>query len=249
MVPSWRLTGLNYRKHLIRHEKPYSCTFTGCHQKFGSKSDWKRHEASRHILLESWTCEEQRKDVPTKKCIYSCYRKETFKLHLEKEHAMTEKKMIKKKIDACRLGRDGASRFWCGFCRSTIVVNDTGLQASAARFNHIGEHFSGNDRTRRDISEWQHLPSETTRSARSRGTSSRTESSPEIITDLWPVAEGSGPKKRRQTSSSAERSFKRQRTDEVWYCVRLPCRLGPIHVSGVNTDCYSVRARCRTTGT
>jgi hypothetical protein len=46
-----------FRKHMKRHQKPYACTrVPGCDKRFGSKSDWKRHENDQHIQLQFWRC-------------------------------------------------------------------------------------------------------------------------------------------------------------------------------------------------
>ncbi|KAF2756751.1 hypothetical protein EJ05DRAFT_502244 [Pseudovirgaria hyperparasitica] len=67
------------RKHERRHQRPYGCTHPKCHKKFGSKSDWKRHENSQHFQNEGWRCEIRndnhgdpirRKEVPMQTTIH-----------------------------------------------------------------------------------------------------------------------------------------------------------------------------------
>ncbi|KAG8530854.1 uncharacterized protein KY384_004211 [Bacidia gigantensis] len=57
---------LEDRKHMQRHDRPYTCTaheshvsHEMCTKTFGSKSDWKRHERTMHedvSLMEAWWC-------------------------------------------------------------------------------------------------------------------------------------------------------------------------------------------------
>ncbi|KAG4428199.1 hypothetical protein IFR05_016320 [Cadophora sp. M221] len=129
------------KKHMKRHERPYGCTFLTCNKDFGSKNDWKRHENSQHFHLETWRCDEERPEGGA--CAKACYRRQTFQEHLKKEHSITEPELVKKKIDACRIGRNCQSRFWCGFCKELVDLKKKGLEAWTERFDHIDNHFMG----------------------------------------------------------------------------------------------------------
>ncbi|KAL5322018.1 hypothetical protein ACEPPN_009986 [Leptodophora sp. 'Broadleaf-Isolate-01'] len=129
------------KKHMKRHERPYGCTFIACNKDFGSKNDWKRHENSQHFHLETWRCDEERPEGGA--CAKACYRRQTFQEHLKKEHSITEPELVKKKIDACRIGRNCQARFWCGFCKELVDLKKKGLEAWTERFDHIDDHFMG----------------------------------------------------------------------------------------------------------
>ncbi|KAI1737545.1 hypothetical protein F4680DRAFT_468084 [Xylaria scruposa] len=138
------------KKHEKRHDKPYGCTMPDCEKRFGSKNDWKRHENTQHFMLEMWRC-----DVDG--CERVCYRREVFRTHLEKEHPITDPNIVEAKLEKCRVGRNCEARFWCGFCQEIVEIKQKGIQAWAERFDHIDEHFSGRNRTQREISEWKNF--------------------------------------------------------------------------------------------
>jgi len=143
-----------------RHEKPYACTHSDCQKKFGSKNDWKRHENSQHIQLEFWKCAEKPRDgsSPSSVCGRICHRRETFKNHLEKDHGIADDKTIEKRCTDCRNGRNFESRFWCGFCKTTIEFGKNGGLAWSERFDHIDAHFTGKDgQPKMDITTWKSI--------------------------------------------------------------------------------------------
>jgi len=141
------------RKHMKRHSKPYGCTFSTCNKTFGSKNDWKRHENSQHFHLETWRCEEEKLEGGA--CAKVCYRKQTFQDHLKKDHSISDEEAIKAKVEACRIGRNCQSRFWCGFCTKLVDLTKKGIEAWTERFDHIDDHFMGrHDLPNKDIQDW-----------------------------------------------------------------------------------------------
>lgn len=144
------------KKHKKRHEKPYACTHAECMKKFGSKNDWKRHENSQHIQLEYWRCGDKARDRDSQ-CGKICHRRETFRIHLEKDHDIVEPKVIEKRCSESRIGRNFESRYWCGFCQKTIEFTKNGGHAWSERFNHIDEHFVGRNREKMDIKDWKSI--------------------------------------------------------------------------------------------
>ena len=148
------------KKHMKRHEKPYACTHSDCPKRFGSKNDWKRHENSQHIQLEFWKCAEKARDAPPPSAVCGriCHRRETFKSHLDKDHGITDDKTIEKRCTDCRNGRNFESRFWCGFCKTTIEFGKNGGLAWSERFDHIDAHFTGKDgQPKMDIKTWKSI--------------------------------------------------------------------------------------------
>ncbi|KAI1380874.1 hypothetical protein F4677DRAFT_441203 [Hypoxylon crocopeplum] len=142
--------------HEKRHLKPYGCTFSGCDKKFGSKNDWKRHENSQHFMLEHWRCDEKQADKPTEICGKVIHRRELFKQHLSTWHHIKEQPILEAKLETCRVGRNCEARFWCGFCRTIIEIENQGLQAWTERFNHIDDHFHGRSgQVKKEINDWQ----------------------------------------------------------------------------------------------
>jgi hypothetical protein len=143
-----------------RHEKPYACTYPDCTKCFGSKNDWKRHENSQHFQIEYWRCAEKIKaGSTTKTCGKVYHRKETFRIHLEKEHGIPEANEIRERESRYRIGRNYDNRFWCGFCRQTIEFTSNGGVAWAERFDHIDGHYNGKTLPKMDFTQWIH-PSE-----------------------------------------------------------------------------------------
>ncbi|KAL2196451.1 hypothetical protein P885DRAFT_37600 [Corynascus similis CBS 632.67] len=149
------------RKHEQRHVKPYACTFAKCSKKFGSKSDWMRHENNQHEQLEIWRCAEKSNDQRNQvECGKVCHRRESLKAHLERDHGIHDLAVLDKKLDERRMGRNFQSRFWCGFCRKTVEPKPTGKggPAHSERFDHIDDHFKGkNGMSKADIKDWKHV--------------------------------------------------------------------------------------------
>ncbi|KAL1867606.1 hypothetical protein Plec18167_008606 [Paecilomyces lecythidis] len=135
------------RKHMKRHERPYGCTFPNCDKEFGSKADWKRHENSQHFHLQSWRCTLPDTSDRTLECARLFYRQETFVQHITTLHSIKEEDKVKPLLLKNRLGRNGQSQFWCGFCSKIIPLKQQGLEAWNERFNHIDiEHFKRGQR-------------------------------------------------------------------------------------------------------
>ncbi|GME48962.1 c2h2 type zinc finger domain protein [Neofusicoccum parvum] len=140
---------VNSSKHRKRHTRPYGCTFSKCFKKFGSKNDWKRHEGSQHFQVETWRCEHQvSHEAP--KCAEIFYESKVFEKHLRDSHRIADQKHIDTELRTRRIGRNGQSRFWCGFCQRIIELKTRFVEAWEERFNHIDEHF----KLKRPITEW-----------------------------------------------------------------------------------------------
>lgn len=168
-----------------RHERPYGCTFPNCGKQFGSKNDWKRHENSQHFQLETWRCNKEKPphsmsaslSSNSRPCAKVCYRKESFKDHLVKEHRISDPSDVKERLETCRIGRNCQSRFWCGFCKGLKDLKRRGVEAWTERFNHIDDHFMGRSGFRKQgIKEWVPVDGEGSSTARGEQ-----QQSPEIV--------------------------------------------------------------------
>ncbi|KAI9761930.1 MAG: hypothetical protein M4579_000713 [Chaenotheca gracillima] len=138
------------RKHMMRHEKPYGCTYLRCTRTFGSKNDWKRHENSQHFQLDLWRCHPDVGSYIPKGCPEIFYRREKFLTHLQDVHGIHEKKTLDEEAKVRRIGRNQQDQFWCGFCDQIVTLQHRGLQAFDERFDHIGRHFGAGKR----IDQW-----------------------------------------------------------------------------------------------
>ncbi|KAF7176563.1 hypothetical protein CNMCM7691_003055 [Aspergillus felis] len=139
------------KKHQKRHERPYGCTFPKCSKTFGSKADWKRHENSQHYHIQSWYCT---LCDPSKgqRYVRWYYRQEVFVQHL-KTHHRVDNEGVRVAVANNRVGENGQSRFWCGFCMEIIPLHSQGREAWNERFDHIDfEHFRRGQR----IGDWMH---------------------------------------------------------------------------------------------
>ncbi|KAL8721150.1 MAG: hypothetical protein Q9225_002108 [Loekoesia sp. 1 TL-2023] len=125
------------RKHKKRHTRPYGCTFTGCSKKLGSKNDWKRHENTQHYQIETWRCHEHSKTSAIGQCASIFYRREQFQGHLREKHGIEDDEYIREQCKRHRIGRNGQSAFWCGFCKQIVELKTKGLEAWEERFSHI----------------------------------------------------------------------------------------------------------------
>lgn len=140
------------RKHMKRHSKPYGCTYYRCSKKFGAKSDWKRHENSQHYQLEAYSCglSSNGREVG-ERCGAYFFLQEEFRKHLESQHQMTDPEVAAQQIKRRRIGRNGQSQFWCGFCQNLIQLQSKRAAAWDERFEHIDHHFK---RESRPIEKW-----------------------------------------------------------------------------------------------
>jgi hypothetical protein len=133
----------------------YGCTFSKCFQQFKEKSDWRKHEMLQHSQRECWQCTFcllsrscQGNRAPRCETEYISGQVETplyydrgvFIRHLRSTHSVDEV-AIALQAERRRIGRMCKSRFWCGFCREIVVLQEKGLGGSHERFNHIDQHF------------------------------------------------------------------------------------------------------------
>ncbi|KAI9657593.1 MAG: hypothetical protein M1821_002769 [Bathelium mastoideum] len=135
-------------KHMKRHTRPYGCTFPRCKKKFGSKNDWKRHENSQHFQQETYRC--RCPDANGQECCQLLYSLDNFRNHLTAAHAYTEEQ-VKVECSERHIGRNGQGRFWCGFCKTVLKLEQRGIEAWDERFKHIGDHFN---KDCYDIKDW-----------------------------------------------------------------------------------------------
>ncbi|KAK0728598.1 hypothetical protein B0T26DRAFT_178543 [Lasiosphaeria miniovina] len=211
------------KKHEKRHIKPYACTFPRCGKSFGSKNDWKRHENSQHFQLEVWRCDMKSNN---EECGRVCHRRETLKLHLEKDHEITDQKNIEEKWNSCRIGRNCETRFWCGFCEKTIEFKNNGAFAWTERFDHIDDHYSGRAEPKMDISKWKDVDADITLNAFELAPGKNARRAKQSPEDSGPPTRHSDkPQKRSAESSDDDFSQRAKRAkagnDVFWSCVRL----------------------------
>lgn len=208
------------RKHKKRHEKPYGCTFPQCTKRFGSKNDWKRHENSQHCHIELWKCNEPSRHDPNESCGKACHRREQFKAHVSKEHAITDPAEIEQRLTYCRVGHDGDSRFWCGFCRRIIETNGRGLKNGTERFNHIDDHYSGRNAPRMDISEWKSIdPDLPARGLTLPGSDRDNVNGSSHAPPPSSAGSGIGRKRDALTQQTTPRKRPRVAIETLWFCV------------------------------
>jgi hypothetical protein len=118
---------------------------------FGSKNDWKRHESSQHLQLETWNCEEAG-------CNKVCHRREAFKNHLLRDHGLDSPRAVEEKLERCRMGRHCDQRFWCGFCVKVVEIHEPGVNMWTKRCDHIDNHLMGKEGlVKKRSSEWEYL--------------------------------------------------------------------------------------------
>lgn len=168
------------RKHKRRHERPYCCTFRDCNKKFGSKSDWTRHEDKQHDHENGWRC-----DVPLsglepgsagsatalRLCGKQHPRSKTFKAHLYRDHSLSEDE-VNAKLKLCHYGTKSGSRFWCGLCNAVVSVGgvartnrsrkNNGEGGWTDRYDHIDDHVVGRTFLKKTMDEWKYEETETT---------------------------------------------------------------------------------------
>ena len=217
------------KKHQRRHEKPYACTFNNCDKRFGSKNDWKRHENSQHSQMEIWRCVEPALILePTlnqDECGKVYQRRESLRIHFERDHKIEDTATIEKKLNDCRHGRNFETRFWCGFCVKTIEPQGHGGPAHSERFDHIDDHFMGrNGLQKADISRWKGLESD-------EEMVKRKEVEPEVEVVKVVKVGGENTKKRGlmedggadggegSASGNVAKRNKRPKKEERWSCV------------------------------
>ncbi|KAL8712462.1 MAG: hypothetical protein Q9220_003310 [cf. Caloplaca sp. 1 TL-2023] len=154
------------KKHRKRHTRPYGCTFPGCAKKLGSKNDWKRHENTQHYQIETWRCHEYSKDSKIHQCADIFYRREQFQAHLRDKHQILNEEHRREQCKRHRIGRNGQSGFWCGFCKKIVELKSKGLEAWEERFSHIDDLHYKQGQT---IFDWVPLDSDLPKGLMSKG--------------------------------------------------------------------------------
>lgn len=131
----------------------FPCTFAwaGCTSAFGSKNEWKRHVASKHICFNYWECQVGSCSAPGQGGWFN--RKDLFAQHLRRMHAPGasvksgpgkedwEKKLAQQLEEGKRNGRSlirdvGCPKPGCG-------ERFTGLRAWDERMEHVARHWEG----------------------------------------------------------------------------------------------------------
>lgn len=227
------------RKHKKRHTRPYGCTYAGCSKRFGSKNDWKRHENTRHYQIEAWRCQEPNSTSKINQCAKVFYRREQYQAHLKDHHKLQDEGEVRKRSQKNRIGRNGQSGFWCGFCQKIVTLSKRGLEAWDERFDHIDRQHFHKDQT---IDQWypldkdlplgEMLPSDSINTdpspAVDEDDSEGEDSSDEAEQDDSPISGmGDEPqlrppassKRMHNTAVEAHGSNKRQARERIWYCV------------------------------
>ncbi|RMJ04960.1 hypothetical protein CDV36_014363 [Fusarium kuroshium] len=141
-------------KHLMRHSRPYGCTFPGCSKGYGSKNDWMRHESTMHYQPDKWKCDHL-KPNSTEACGKVHHHRQDFKIHLAKQHCILDSEKIEEKLKFCQKRHNYDMSFWCGFCTETITVNEP-QNGWVQRCRHIEDHFRGRGQPLMNIKQWEH---------------------------------------------------------------------------------------------
>lgn len=147
-------------------------------------------------------------------------RRDSFKHHLQRDHALMDPKEIEMRVEKCKIGRHCKPHFWCGFCEKMIEIGSENVNAWTKRCDHIDDHFCGRDgRQKRNISEWIY-PADSEEqwedtSKKSRSSQSTKQPNPlkrQRSSDALPKAP-----KRHQTKDAPNRQLKELLY--VWKCV------------------------------
>ena len=147
----WNLRS-EVKKHVKHHIKPYGCTFDHCYRRFGSKSDWIRHEVKRHTQQAYWRCDLEHPTSPhARNCDEVFWEKRQFIAHLEELHQVTEIQQINKLAQLQLVDAGFQCRYWCGFCKSVRDNRKKGKEGTKARYDHIADHINVD---RRNIDDW-----------------------------------------------------------------------------------------------
>jgi hypothetical protein len=141
-----------FRKFLSDQESSktttYGCTFSKCFDQFEKESHWRKHETLEHFQPECWQCALCAPGIKTS----LFYKPAVFKEHLRSYHT-ADVEEIALQIERQRIGRGCRSRFWCGFCRTIVVLQKKGSEGSQERFDHIGGHFLDGEK----IEDWREI--------------------------------------------------------------------------------------------
>lgn len=148
------ITAINRKMRSKGLEQPYGCTFATCHETFGNKNDWARHEISRHFQVGTWRCDEVNSEGGA--CAQVFYGRLEFQDHLKQEHGVApDAETTKDRLKSCRFSPNCSFLFWCGFCTKLIDLEKKGLEAWTERFDHIDDHFMGRQGfPKQSIQDW-----------------------------------------------------------------------------------------------
>jgi hypothetical protein len=158
-----------------------------------------------------------------------CHRRETFKQHLLSHHAI-DRPRLDDKLDKCRIGRLGETRFWCGFCKDVIELETKNAKdACNARYNHIDDHYSGrNGAVKKEASEWQYGDSDMAEA--DVKASPRSDDRKEGRAVLHRASE-LRKRSRHETGPTPKRAkISSPREDIMWFCVCYPSFLLLRHI-------------------
>ncbi|CAF9922513.1 MAG: hypothetical protein GOMPHAMPRED_002589 [Gomphillus americanus] len=135
------------------HTRLFTCIFSiyGCTSTFGSKNEWKRHVATKHLRTAYWRChlgrcapmnpDDQPKDFN---------RKDLFMQHIRRMHAPSharDKKEMNASVDDIAKScyhhvRDPPPQSICGYCCAMGKEEDfSGANAWEYRMEHVGKHL------------------------------------------------------------------------------------------------------------
>lgn len=144
MITMSRTTDNAIRKHMKRHTRPYVCTFPSCTSRHGSRSDWKRHEETQHVIQGSWLCTAR---LPGgSKCFTNFTSEPALRSHLSVTHRIPTLQITSQLCENMHLGEEGVGRFWCGFCQDIVSQEPhRGYDHKEMRMQHIGDHYDKDD--------------------------------------------------------------------------------------------------------
>lgn len=166
------------------------------------------------------------------------YRRELFQAHLKEYHEIKDEDHIREQSKRQRIGRNGQSGFWCGFCKKIVKLDKKDLEAWDERFNHIDDfHFKKGER----IDGWYPLDRDIPKgllrndnvldsgvpSSVPEETESDEESSDSTEKSASPSSAGGNspslpaPNISAPIGASVDRSNKASIHGRTWYCVRI----------------------------
>jgi hypothetical protein len=142
----WNLRS-EIENHMKRHTEPYGCTFDHCCRRFGSKSDWRRHEVQYHFQQLCWRCDLANPSSTSAESCWETFRsKELFIAHLENVHQMLDARKVTGNLIALHHNANVQPRYWCGFCKSIRLTRNKGKGTHPERYDHIAEHITSEGR-------------------------------------------------------------------------------------------------------
>ena len=149
---SWGLRS-EIRKHMKRHTKPFGCTYEKCYKRFGSKSDWMRHELKRHTQQEYWRCAIHIGESGSvlQPCCEIFGKKEQFTNHLDDVHHLQKSREVNTQVMQQHINAGFQPQYWCGFCKEIQKLSKKGKEGYHERYDHIAKHISEEERC---IDDW-----------------------------------------------------------------------------------------------